>query len=435
MEVLLSFIISFINMLYAYHSGLIIFEEKKRNKKEIFFPFLLYCLFYFFIIFFMDSTYSIFFISIMYIPLIKVLLKHNLLDTISLSLVLYSTYLLFELLITSFISNSMIDAYLKIYDYNMVKLLIDFLSVILSMIIVFILQKYYRKIISIICNFRYSNVILIFLFYINIFISIIIRYKYIEINNSTIVDCIVIITLIFIFVYSLDKNDKLQSLSNCYNEICDYSKSSEELNYDYRMKIHENKNQLLLIRSMVRKSNKKLITYIDNLLDLNNKDVDNSYLSILDKLNIPGLKNFINYKLMVLRKMNAQIELYVSDDVLLIDTKSISDNDYYNMTTIIGVLIDNIIDCLNSQKEKLASIIIYVEDNNLCFKFANNIEKNVDLNLIYNKGFSTKSSNRGVGLNLIKDIVDNNKRFECNTSIIDNFFVQDVIIKIPKIIF
>ncbi|MBR6950058.1 MAG: hypothetical protein IKH54_07735, partial [Bacilli bacterium] len=143
MEVLLSFIISFINMLYAYHSGLIIFEEKKRNKKEIFFPFLLYCLFYFFIIFFMDSTYSIFFISIMYIPLIKVLLKHNLLDTISLSLVLYLTYLLFELLITSFISNSMIDAYLKIYDYNMVKLLIDFLSVILSMIIVFILKKYY----------------------------------------------------------------------------------------------------------------------------------------------------------------------------------------------------------------------------------------------------------------------------------------------------
>ncbi|MBR6949735.1 MAG: GHKL domain-containing protein, partial [Bacilli bacterium] len=322
-----------------------------------------------------------------------------------------------------------------IYDYNMVKLLIDFLSVILSMIIVFILQKYYRKIISIICNFRYSNVIFIFLFYINIFISIIIRYKYIEINNSTIVDCIVIITLIFIFVYSLDKNDKLQSLSNCYNEICDYSKSSEELNYDYRMKIHENKNQLLLIRSMVRKSNKKLITYIDNLLDLNNKDVDNSYLSILDKLNIPGLKNFINYKLMVLRKMNAKIELYVSDDVLLIDTNLISDNDYYNMTTIIGVLMDNIIDCLNSQKEKLASIIIYVEDNNLCFKFANNIEKNVDLNLIYNKGFSTKSSNRGVGLNLIKDIVDNNKRFECNTSIIDNFFVQDVIIKIPKIIF
>ena len=118
MEVLLSFVISFINMIYAYHSSLIIFRQKKRNIKEIFFPFLLYSLFYFFIIFFMDSTYSMFFISIMYVPLIKVLLKRNLLDTISLSLILYLTVLIFEFVITNIISNSMIDAYLKIYDYN-----------------------------------------------------------------------------------------------------------------------------------------------------------------------------------------------------------------------------------------------------------------------------------------------------------------------------
>ena len=201
------------------------------------------------------------------------------------------------------------------------------------------------------------------------------------------------------------------------------------------MKIHENKNQLLLIRGMVKKSNNKLLKYIDNLLELNDSNVDNNYLSLLDRINIPGLKNFINYKLMVLRKINSQIELYVSEDVSLINIDVISDNDYYNMTTIIGVLLDNIIDCLSNQKDKLVSIIIYVDNDSLCFKFANNIEKDVDLELIYNKGFSTKSSKRGVGLNLIKDIVDTSKKFECNTSIVDNFFVQDVIIKIPKIIF
>ena len=435
MEVLLSFIISFINMIYAYHSSLIIFKQKKRNIKEIFLPFLLYCLFYFFIIFFMDSTYSMFFISIMYIPLIKILLKRNLVETITLSLILYFTVLIFEFLITSIISNSMIDAYLKVYDYNMVKLIIDFLAVIFSKFTIFIFSKYYRKTVTRICNYKYVNIVLVILFYINIIISIVTRYRYIELNNSTIADCIVIITLVFVFVYSMDKNDKLQSLSNCYNEICDYSKSSEELNYDYRMKIHENKNQLLLIRGMVKKNNNILLKYIDNLLDLSDSDVDNNYLSLLDRINIPGLKNFINYKLMILRKMNSQIELFVSEDISLINVNAISDTDYYNMTTIIGVLLDNIIDCLRNQKNKLVSIIIYVNNDNLCFKFANNIEKQVDLDCIYNKGFSTKGSKRGVGLNLIKDIVDNSKRFECNTSIVDDFFVQDVIIKIPKIIF
>ena len=109
-------------------------------------------------------------------------------------------------------------------------------------------------------------------------------------------------------------------------------------------------------------------------------------------------------------------------------------SDYNDISVAIGVILDNIIDAVRLQKEKLVSLNIYLEDEKLHFQCANSYDGEIDVDKIFRMGYSTKGANRGVGLSLVKDIIENNDIIDCKPLVIDNFFMQDIIIKVPKII-
>ncbi|MDO4996371.1 MAG: GHKL domain-containing protein, partial [Bacilli bacterium] len=226
--------------------------------------------------------------------------------------------------------------------------------------------------------------------------------------------------------------NKYDSLDKHYNDLYEYSKLSEEVNYDYRVKLHENKNQLLLIDSMINDKS-KLKEYINYLLEQHKVDINNNYLCLIKSIPIPGIKNFINYKLVELKSIGAIIEVFVSDEIKDINI-NYSDKDYNDISTTLGVILDNIIDSVKVQKKKLVSLNIYIEDEKLHFQCANSYDGKIDIDKIFKKGYSTKGNYRGVGLSLVKDIIDNNDIIDCKPLVIDNFFMQDIIIKIPKII-
>ena len=131
-------------------------------------------------------------------------------------------------------------------------------------------------------------------------------------------------------------------------------------------------------------------------------------------------------------KINTKIELFVSDDLELIDDNCIKQLDYNDITTIIGVITDNMIDAVKEQDNKLVSICFYIEDGLIHMQFANSIKESVDLSEIFKSGFSTKGPNRGVGLSLVKNIIEHNKYLDCKPRVVDNFFVQDFTINYQK---
>lgn len=47
---------------------------------------------------------------------------------------------------------------------------------------------------------------------------------------------------------------------------------------------------------------------------------------------------------------------------------------------------------------------------------------------MYDEGFSTKGKNRGIGLNIVKDTVEDYSNILLNTEIKDNLFKQELVV-------
>ncbi len=75
------------------------------------------------------------------------------------------------------------------------------------------------------------------------------------------------------------------------------------------------------------------------------------------------------------------------------------------------------------------SIEIYVIDGNIKFIITNSFNGEIDLN-IGNKIFSTKGKNRGHGLLLVKEIINNNNKiFIQKRKISKDLYIQTLLIK------
>jgi two-component system sensor histidine kinase AgrC len=79
----------------------------------------------------------------------------------------------------------------------------------------------------------------------------------------------------------------------------------------------------------------------------------------------------------------------------------------------------------------LVSLHFFLEDDNINIILANTF-KNINLDELEEKGYSTKGENRGIGLYLVKEIIKHSNTIKKETSIINNFFVQKIIIKMTK---
>jgi two-component system sensor histidine kinase AgrC len=146
---------------------------------------------------------------------------------------------------------------------------------------------------------------------------------------------------------------------------------------------------------------------------------------------IPGIKGLINYKLLEMKDLNIIVDVYVSDSVASIKNNNLDIKEKNNLYTILGVILDNAIEASLESDDKMVSLQFFKEDDEINIILANTF-KNINLDYLDKKGFSTKGENRGIGLYLVKEIIKHSECIKKETSIINNFFVQKIIIKSTK---
>ena len=135
--------------------------------------------------------------------------------------------------------------------------------------------------------------------------------------------------------------------------------------------------------------------------------------------------------LIQLKELGSEIEIFVSSELEKIETFYFDQKEYNELSTILGVILDNMIESIKETDEKLVSLNIRLENNTVNFDFVNSFTGNVEVNRLNEIGYSTKGEQHGVGLSLLSKIVKNNNRFECVPEVMDNFFIQHLIIKLP----
>ena len=293
------------------------------------------------------------------------------------------------------------------------------------------------KIIKKLCNhlMNYMNKIKqknkdILAFILIITLNVLITIIYVNSQNIS----MVIINVIFIIIYSyiiyLFLNEKNQNIivkeenKNLIDNLHEYEKM---LDYQ-RVSNHENKNQLLVIKSMINKNNKRLQNYIDEVIKEKREDNETLYTKA-KRIPSGGLQGLIYQKMLQMQDKNINIDLNVSTEVRKVDFSKMNARTNYDICRSIGIIIDNAVDETLKVKDKEISISMYKDDNEFVIEIANKCKDLPDLDKIDNKGYTTKEKGHGYGLSLLKEICDANKDIINERKIVGNIFLQIIKIK------
>ncbi len=267
--------------------------------------------------------------------------------------------------------------------------------------------------------------------YILIFIIVILIFNAsIKLSITIYITHILIFTISLLFVVILVvQYFKVKKSENKEKVLIECLSKYEKLIDIDRINKHELLNNLLILRSF---ENKNSIKYKETLNSMINEYESKNNKITTNLCNLPsGLKGLLYYKIHEISNQNININVYISPKVLIILEK-LNAKVFMKLCKIIGILLDNAKEASEISKEKEIIIDIYKEKNNIIFYIENSTKENINISKIYNKNYSTKGKNRGLGLYILNNIIKNTPEFEINQNLNKNRFISILKIKNKK---
>lgn len=249
--------------------------------------------------------------------------------------------------------------------------------------------------------------------------------KYMLIINSSF-----IIIYSFIVFKMLEQKNRYIKISNKYNMTNTTLKELEQNVTRLKITNHENKNQLLTIRNMIKKGEdgKSLIKHIENIVNTKIKDEETLMLQTSTITN-SMISSIVYSKMLTMKENDVDVDLIISRDIKDLYLSDIPDELAVEVCKIIGVYLDNALEEVSKYEEKIINIEFYAEKKTLCIAISNNFEGEIDFEKMDNPGYTTKENGHGYGLSLAREIIESNDKLSSEREIKDNIFKQILKIK------
>jgi len=291
-------------------------------------------------------------------------------------------------------------------------ILANFIVVILFLIICLVLRKPLQKLFAYEISSNIKIAIFSTLSIICIFIFFYIGFSNLETNNTLLISIfgmVVFLAILFSLVKQKIDNNKI---TEKYDSLIEFMNSYEEKIDELRIQSHENKNQLLNIKSKIidKDKNKNIIEYIDSILN-EKVQLDKGKYSKLKYLPSNGFKGMFYYKISKAEELGIKISINISAGIKKSVLHNMNAEDYKQLCRIIGVYLDNAIEASAISNEKLLGIEIYLNNNDVEIIISNSYLGEVDIKNVNEKGYSTKGKSHGYGLPLVKNILENSDIF------------------------
>lgn len=350
--------------------------------------------------------------------------NNNISKTILYTLYCFLIMIVYEILLSSFVLFYFED--INKFDSNVaLKVIFTLFSVGLTLVTCYlkpiknIAHNYLSKILNKKVIIIIASISLLILYIIDVNYSLQLN-KEIYFVNAIIV--IGVFLLLIINVYNYYKiNKEIQKTEILLNFMSKY----ERIIDDNRINRHEMLNNLLALKSIKDKNSKEYNDVLDELIvnySKNNIDFKNAYY-------LPtGIKGIFYYKLNGLDEKGYNIKINVFKQISN-SFKDLPRKEYLNLYKIIGILLDNAIEASAKSKDKIINIDVYKENGKKIIIIDNSFKGKIELNKINNKNYSTKGKGRGLGLYIIKNILNNNDYIKLEQSIYNHIFSSKIIIK------
>lgn len=367
-----------------------------------------------------------------YLPIITLL---YLLISIIFIKILFNYSLSKSLMIISiyFVNISIVDIFLSVLLimfslYEVIKIEYSIFSniVIFSFSLLFLLNKNIRELYYQLLNkmglLNKCQVIYVLL----LILSSIVIAMAISKNNN--LELLLLLPIIFISIVILNLisisgykklfflSDKCKRLDNQMT-LVEYEINRQNIN------IHEHKNQLSIIKGLNNK--KEINSYIDEILS-EYYPISENISPELNMLNSMSLKSLLQYKKDYANSCKVSfltdISKNASFDKLSLKKEKI-------LLNFLGIFLDNAIEAAANCNKGYVLIEIYKSNNRDVIVITNPISEYIELKKLDNKNYSTKGSNRGKGLYLVKELNKKYNYFNIKTNIKDNCFIKKITIK------
>ena len=375
-------------------------------------------------------------IALLVIPFFFYLFKKNIQY-----LVIKFTFLVLYLIIlaqSSKIISSLFSAVIIKIEYNY--------SIFLQNILFLFLLFYITKRINIILNSVVKNIIpsekykyilyfcalcTLTTYYIFLMYSIFKESSYIRLL-SVITGLIFILLCTYITVsvlknIKLETNNKIESakLEQQKKYILDLEKNNNEI----RKFKHDFNNIILGLDGYINNDNfdkEKLKKYFNStIMNYNNNiELNDIVIAKLNSIKVSSLKSLITNKVLVAQNNNIDVDINIEGEITDFYT------DEMQLSRILGILLDNAIEAsLELTDYKKIEMNIIQIDKTTDIQISNTFNNTgTSIADFYKEGFSTKGTNRGLGLSSAHEIA-NTLNMLLNTEIDGNTFVQNLSIE------
>lgn len=145
----------------------------------------------------------------------------------------------------------------------------------------------------------------------------------------------------------------------------------------------------------------------------------NSDIGKLSAIHVSPIKSMLSAKILQAQEAGIEVTIEAPDQIDDIPMKII------DLVTLIGILSDNAIEAAKESEEKAISVAYFRVDNQQFFVIENSTkDEQVPISHIFEDGFSSKGSNRGIGLANVERIISEYANVSLSTRSSDYSFRQ-----------
>lgn len=377
----------------------------------------------------MNNFFLIIFKYVLMLFMLKLIYNDKIPRTTITTLCIYILFIICEFLF------ALVFIFLLNIDQNFIKYTIygyyfsNFVIILTSFVFmkITLIKGYFQNVIKWYLDKEMVN--LIFVSFIAIItVGYLLYQNYLEVTSKIsfmIVNTFLFGIVVFIIGYFKEKTDN-NKLSTKYDSLLDFVTLYEEIIENQSKKQHEYQNQLILIREMIGKKNKKILTYINEQLKVEDVDVNYKCLNKLNNIPDIGLKGLIRYKVSQMLKQGIKIYINISSDVNMKEVENYISNNLKDISKIVGVYIDNAMETSLISDDKYIIIEFDLNDRLLEFSISNTYKGTIKVNNMDKAGYSSNGKNRGYGLSLVKDIIESHDDIKQFREINGKFFEQKI---------
>ena len=250
-------------------------------------------------------------------------------------------------------------------------------------------------------------------------------YRYGSTSLDNLLGFLYIIVVTMILVSNFVQEYKNNKLTLEYDNLLEFIKKYEVEIDNQRILRHENKNQLLTIKSKIidKDKNEEIIKYIDEVLN-DRRNVKQIEYAKFSNLPSNGIKGLFYFKVATAQEKNIRVEVNISKEINKSFLSKLDSVTFNQLGKILGVYLDNAIEGAETSNDKIMGIEIFLKDKDVMFIISNSYSSKIK-----KRGRTTKGVGHGYGLLLVNSILSGNKRFESTTEIINNLYVKKLIVK------